>query len=643
MTSGRRKRDDHVGQTGASKKRQLEESSSNDAAARLRMADQTIHAQHEQISPANVPAVEQDKQIPENSVPNVMPTAAEATPNATEGQKVRNTLFALVSRNRLLVQKRKCLEESQHSFGKCQWAVATVEGMLQNLERQRDLMPVSEEHLKRIAEEKERLKVFEAGKSRGVKKACRLRGELDTLRSQMDLGIRGLHTYSDKLEEDPALHIFANREPFWKNLAALTTANTAIESVKARLKAIEDERLAISSQMDVSFEGDLKTRVAMANSNHPTVNAAESLDEANTGNAIEQYLRRLNELAIEAKDLEQAELFRELDNVESLSKELLRLAERAFIQAWLLRLDGSTVLPQEEGSGAPINAQRGHVGADPGGSPSLAASWGEEEEEEEEEGGEEEHDEPREEQASDQMHAQAQVSAHASEEANMPPLVIAASMMGMDIQNKFEEVRDDFRAKKKAFEEGKHRNLTQEDLAAYPHPLSEEDKGVLLVHKLQSHTEAYRLAEEKFYAWREVAVKYGFEPELPEKKATEIAPDCSDNGYPDEIFVVKKEKAGPKVQRWRSDARVRKSPSSASSQRSSVNTRMRDMVSMAFDEDVQDETTKSLWLDRINEMERKRQELRRTGPFENAENDFHPRNDTKTKRAFPRVERAASI
>jgi len=61
VTSGKRKRDDHVGQTGASKKRQLEEPSSNDAAARLRMADQTIHAQHEQISPANVPAVEQDK------------------------------------------------------------------------------------------------------------------------------------------------------------------------------------------------------------------------------------------------------------------------------------------------------------------------------------------------------------------------------------------------------------------------------------------------------------------------------------------------------------------------------------------------------------------------------------------------------
>lgn len=81
---------------------------------------------------------------------------------------------------------------------------------------------------------------------------------MDTLRSQIDVGVRGLCTYSDTLEDDPALHIFANREPFWKNLAALTTANRANESVKARFKAIEDERLAISSQMDASFEGDLK-------------------------------------------------------------------------------------------------------------------------------------------------------------------------------------------------------------------------------------------------------------------------------------------------------------------------------------------------------------------------------------------------
>ena len=122
-------------------------------------------------------------------------------------------------------------------------------------------------------------------------------------------------------------------------------------------------------------------------------------------------------MAFEAKDLEQAELFRALDNVDSLSKELLRLAERAFVQAGLLGLDGSTVLLQEKGS-EHRNAPRGHSGADPGGSPSPAASWEEEEEE---------HNEPREEQASDLMHAQEQVSAHASEQVNMPPLVITAS------------------------------------------------------------------------------------------------------------------------------------------------------------------------------------------------------------------------
>jgi hypothetical protein len=44
-------------------------------------------------------------------------------------------------------------------------------------------------------------------------------------------------------------------------------------------------------------------------------------------------------------------------------------------------------------------------------------------------------------------------------------------MNKMDIQKKFEEVRDDFRVKKKEFEEGKYRDLTQKDLDAHPQPL----------------------------------------------------------------------------------------------------------------------------------------------------------------------------
>ena len=199
-------------------------------------------------------------------------------------------------------------------------------------------------------------------------------------------------------------------------------------------------------------------------------------------------------------------------------------------------------------------------------------------------------------------------------------------MTRMDVQKRFEEVRNDFRAEKIEFEEGKHRHLTQKDLAAYPQALSEDEKGIVLVLKLQSHTEAYRLAEERFHAWREAAVKFGLQPEPPENKATEIAPDRSDDGYPDVVFVAKKEKAGPRVERWRSNARVRKSPSLASSRSSSVNARVRDMDSLAFDEDVQDEAAKSLWPDRIKRIEQERQDLRKTGPFENAENDFHPRN-----------------
>lgn len=355
--------------------------------------------------------------------------------------------------------------------------------------------------------------------------------------------------------------------------------------------------------------------------------------EANTGTVIDQHLRRLTDLASEERILKRQELFREVGDVESLSKELLRLAGRAFIQAGLLEPDDSTVLPQQEEPGTPKDAPRGQMSAEPSGSPPAAASASDMDET----------IPPREEQASNRPHTQEHVSPPALEEANTSPFAIAATMNKLDIQRKFEEVRDDFRVKKKEFEEGKYRHLTQKDLAAYPQPLSERDKGVLLVVKLQSHTEAYRLAEENFHAWREVAVKYGIEPELPDKNAAEIAPDHSDDGYPDVIFVAKKEKAGPQVQRWRSDARVRKSSSSASSRRSSINTRLRNMASLAFDEDVQDDVGKSLRPDRINEIEQIRQNLRETGPFKKAENDFHPRNRTRLKRTFPGVKRAASI
>ena len=101
------------------------------------------------------------------------------------------------------------------------------------------------------------------------------------------IGVKGLHIYSETLEDDPALHILANREPFWKTFAALTADLRATESVKARLKAIEDERLAISSQMDTSFDQDLANRFAKASSAHAAANATDRPAEANTGNEVE--------------------------------------------------------------------------------------------------------------------------------------------------------------------------------------------------------------------------------------------------------------------------------------------------------------------------------------------------------------------
>ena len=629
--SKRRRDDDDESQTGSRKKRQPEASLSSAVATVPERADQASRAENDHSAPEANPAIEQDGPIRADGLNGTI--QANAVLGVTEGAKLLNALFALVSRSHLMLQKEERRKEYANSFTRRHEAAARVEKDLEDLERGNDLRPVSEEHLALIAENKKNLRLFQIGKASSAKDVIRFEEEIDTLQRQIEVGVNGLHTYSETLEDDPALHIFANREPFWKIFAALTASNRATESVNARFKAIEDEKLAISSQMDNSFEHDLANRFAKADPGHTTVNTTENLAEANTGTLIDQHLQRLADLASEERILKRHELFRDVGDVDSLSKELLRLAERAFVQAGLLEPDGSTILTRREEPGTPKDAPKGQMGAEPSRSPSAAAS-------------ESERGEiilSREEQASNRPHAQEHVSSPASEEANTSPLAIAATMNRMDIQKKFEQVRDDFRIKKKEFEEGKYRHLIQEDLAAYPQPLSEGDKGVLLVLKLESHTEAFRLAEENFHAWREVAVQYGIEPEIPDKSAAEIAPDRSDDGYPDVIFVAKKEKAGPQVQLWRSDARLRKSPSSASSRRSSINTRLRDMASLALDEDVQDEVGKSLWPIRINEIEQIGQDLRKAGPFEAAENDFHPSNRTKPKRTFPGVERAASI
>lgn len=265
----------------------------------LRRADRASRAENDNSAPEERPAIEEDGQLRTNSVHKTTQTGAVL--GVSGGQKLLNAVFALVSRSRLWLHKEERCKESSNHVTRRHQAVAKVERILEELERERDLRPVSDQHLEWIAENKKSLGVFRRGKARSAEDARRLEGEIDVLRGQIETGVKGLYAYSESLEDDPALHFFANREPFWKILAALTAAHRADENTETRFKAIEDERLAVSSQIDVSFEGDLINRFARTNSSHATVNTAGRLAGANTGNTIEQHLRRLAELIFEER------------------------------------------------------------------------------------------------------------------------------------------------------------------------------------------------------------------------------------------------------------------------------------------------------------------------------------------------------
>lgn len=492
--------------------------------------------------------------------------------------------------------------------------------LLDRLQREKNSRPVSQEHQAEVEECQANLELFVSARDRSRQEAKWFADEVSVLPGQVESDMKGLLVYSERLKDDQALHIFANSGPFWEIFAALRVAHTAAESVKARFEAIEVEKQAISSKMDGYPKQILTNRLMRANESD-NVNVTANLPETHTQDLTDQYLRELCKLDSERQDLEREELFREDRKFASQSEELLRLAERTFLHAGLLELDGSTELPQEEQQGTPpefqgieASARFNHASSSAG--PAIENSVS---------------DQAEDDQATGQSGAPNLVPQPATEEVSPSALDVATTMTTPAVQKKFEQVRDEFYAIKQDFEgeSPSHRRLTEEDLAGYPQPLSDDNKGAVLFLKLQSRTKAYRLAEKEFHAWREAAIKHGFERESAEDEAVKIAPDRSDDGYPDVLFVAKREKAGPKVERWWSDARVRKSPSM---QHSSSKTDLRRMASLAFDEDVLNETCRNVWQERIEQDKKIREDLRKTGPFEEAENDFHPRNKTTPRR-----------
>ena len=124
VAGGKRRRDGDDSQTGSRKRRQPEASLFPAAATVLRRADQASRADKDHFAPEQNLAIEQGRALQADPLQEADRT--DATLGITEGQKLLNALFALVSKNRLLLQKEERHKESSSSFTRRLEAAARV-------------------------------------------------------------------------------------------------------------------------------------------------------------------------------------------------------------------------------------------------------------------------------------------------------------------------------------------------------------------------------------------------------------------------------------------------------------------------------------------------------------------------------------
>jgi hypothetical protein len=662
VTSRKRKRDDEASFTGPRKKRALEAASTRVVAAPLlnadqtgaseserpsvraeqvakQVADQVAEKEAEQVAEKDADQVanqvadqvaDQDAILRASPVPDVEVREPEAHFNPTEahlnpiqeypainqGQNFRAALFAVVATSRLLRQRRKLRDDCHERWVRLRRVAHNAEMALEDLERVRDQQPVDQEFLDELAKYQGHVRSFVPARDSKREEFHRLSSGNDALERQVEHGVVSLFAYGEDLKHEESLQFLANDQSFWEIFETRQMANTAAETVKHQLKAIAEEQRAILDHLEGRFKSTLAERLTSADSERPGVYAAANLAEVTNEDPNALDLERLSDLEIQRDHLTYEDNFTYVDG-NSQSEQLLKLAECGFTEAGLLEVDNNAGEDQEEQRQMAAHVVLGGgEGNESVVSQQLAASrielpkaveYGEA-------------------QANDPMNKSDLVTQPTLEELVNSRLAAAANMTTRDIEAEFKRVREDFRAKRQNFESEHYRRLSEEELANLPQPISEDDKGEALFRKLVSHTSAYRLAEKEFHAWREVAVKRDIEPESREDKPVEIAPDRSDDGYPQTTFICKKEQVGPKVQRWLRDARENKSPSLTSVKKPDSKYDIAEMGSLAFDEDVQDQAFKNTYSDRINQLQQMRDEIRKAGNFENPENDFHPRN-----------------
>jgi hypothetical protein len=303
-------------------------------------------------------STEPRKKRQSEAVPEGEAREPEGRFNSTQGQSTLNrgqdflaALFAVVSTNRLLRKRWKLKEERQERYELTCRATGTVERVLEDLERVRDLHPVDQELLDEIAKYQTRLRLFVPERDRRGEEFHRLSRVNDALEIQIGLSVDSLFAYGEDLKDEEPLQILANNETFWMFFEACQMASAAAETAKAQLKTqletIAEEQLAVRHLLESRFECVLAERLKMAELKRAGIRPSAKLAEISDEDQNE-LLKRLSDLELQRDRLTYDESSRESRDGIFRSRQLLKFAERAFIDAGLLEIDDDAGLDQEE-------------------------------------------------------------------------------------------------------------------------------------------------------------------------------------------------------------------------------------------------------------------------------------------------------
>lgn len=265
--------------------------------------------------------------------------------SSTQRAQFLGALFAVVSTNRTLRLRWELYQDCRKKCKRRCRVVESFEAGVQSVQEKTYGQYISQQHLSEMGEYQAQLKIFIPERDESQQKTGRLLREHDGLRDEVEASVEGLFVYDKSLRDEQALQLLAKdgyHGSFWDVFEARQlAAKTAAENAKTAMKAIEDERRTIRSRMDAHSKQILLVRLARVNSMDGDANAPATSAETGTRDTTEQDLRRLSDLVFEERNLKYKEKFKDVKDLRLQSEKLLKLAERAFVDAKLLPPDGN--------------------------------------------------------------------------------------------------------------------------------------------------------------------------------------------------------------------------------------------------------------------------------------------------------------